>query len=224
MKKVTLKPIFEYSWIIWDWNGTLLNDAWLCRDCINRLLHRRGLPELSPQRYMEIFDFPIVEYYRKAGFDLTRESFEDLGIEFIRDYHARRPECRLQEGAADLLSILKDRGHAQAVLSASEHASLEAALNHFGIRNYFRNVTGIDDHYAAGKIAQGMRWMETHTPPPDRVLLVGDTCHDHHVAEAMGVDCALITAGNHSRERMEPTGRMVFDSLRDFARTLYGAV
>ena len=222
MKIKSFKSAAEYAWVVWDWNGTLLDDAWLCRDCINLLLHKRGLPLLSPHRYMEIFDFPIIEYYRRAGFDFDREPFEKLGLEFIEDYHVRRPECRLQEGAVDMLASLDARGIAQAVLSASEHTSLEHALSHFGIRGRFRRVLGIEDHYAAGKEGQGRRLMEELRPDPARVLLVGDTRHDHEVAAAMGVDCALIVSGNHTRARLEETGRPVFDSLRHFAGVFAG--
>lgn len=222
MKNDLPQPLSRYDLVVWDWNGTLLDDAWLCRDGINLLLHRRGLPLLSPHRYMEIFDFPIIEYYRKAGFDLQREPFERLGLEFIEDYHARRPECRLQPGAAEVLARLESLGIAQAVLSASEHASLEQALTHFGIRERFRRVMGIEDHYAAGKELQGRRLMEELRPDPARVLLIGDTRHDHEVASAMAVDCVLIPSGNHTRERLAQTGRPVFDSLERLAEALGG--
>ncbi|MFO1531767.1 MAG: HAD family hydrolase [Kiritimatiellia bacterium] len=222
MKNDLPQPLSRYDLVVWDWNGTLLDDAWLCRDGINLLLHRRGLPLLSPHRYMEIFDFPIIEYYRKAGFDLQREPFERLGLEFIEDYHARRPECRLQPGAAEVLARLESLGIAQAVLSASEHASLEQALAHFGIRDHFQRVLGIEDHYAAGKELQGRRLMEELRPDPARVLLIGDTRHDHEVASAMAVDCILIPSGNHTRERLAQTGRPVFDSLERLAEALEG--
>ena len=44
-----------YRHLIWDWNGTLLDDAWLCREIMNGQLRRRGLPELSTERYEEKF-------------------------------------------------------------------------------------------------------------------------------------------------------------------------
>jgi hypothetical protein len=52
-----------YSDIVWDWNGTLLDDAWLCREIMNEQLITRGLPALSMQRYGAIFGFPVKTYY-----------------------------------------------------------------------------------------------------------------------------------------------------------------
>ena len=90
--------IKNYKHIIWDWNGTLLNDVDLCVDIINRILIRRQLNSLSLEEYKKIFTFPIRSYYEKAGLDLSAHSFEDLGIEWMNQYENRRIECSLFEG------------------------------------------------------------------------------------------------------------------------------
>ena len=64
------------SHIIWDWNGTLFDDANLCRDIINRMLHARGRATLDAQRYEEAFGFPVRDYYARIGFDFSEEPFE----------------------------------------------------------------------------------------------------------------------------------------------------
>ena len=74
--------------IIWDWNGTLLQDAELGRSIMNGMLARRQLPLLTRERYREILTFPIIEYYRMAGIDLARESFDTLAVEYVAAYEA----------------------------------------------------------------------------------------------------------------------------------------
>jgi phosphoglycolate phosphatase len=101
-----------YRHLIWDWNGTLLDDAWLCRDIMNGQLRKRGLPTLSAERYEAIFDFPVEGYYRKVGFDWRKESFEEAGTEFIVEYEKRKTECRLQIGAQELLKRVESAGQA----------------------------------------------------------------------------------------------------------------
>jgi len=56
--------------IIWDWNGTLLNDIQLCVQTINEMLDKRNLPLLSVNDYKDVFSFPVKNYYQKIGFDL----------------------------------------------------------------------------------------------------------------------------------------------------------
>ena len=117
-----------YRHLIWDWNGTLLDDAWLCRKIMNGQLRRRGLPILSQEKYEEIFDFPVEKYYRAVGFDWSRESFQDAGTEFIVEYEKRKTECSLQSGARELLGKIAEGGWSQAVLSAYSHQTLEEFL------------------------------------------------------------------------------------------------
>jgi len=93
-----------YRHLIWDWNGTLLDDAWLCRDIMNGQLRKRGLPTLSAERYEAIFDFPVEGYYRKVGFDWKKESFEEAGTEFIVEYEKCGKCGFIPGGAISLLS------------------------------------------------------------------------------------------------------------------------
>ena len=57
--------------IVWDWNGTLLDDRWLTIAVMNRLLARRNMDELTEDRYLQFFTFPVIDYYRRLGFDLS---------------------------------------------------------------------------------------------------------------------------------------------------------
>ena len=75
--------------IIWDWNGTLINDIWLVVEIMNKMLKKRSLSEIDLKKYREIFDFPVIDYYAKLGFDFSKESFEELTVEFIGEYYAR---------------------------------------------------------------------------------------------------------------------------------------
>jgi len=205
----------EYRHLIWDWNGTLLDDAWLCREIMNGQLQQRGLPTLTQERYEEIFDFPVEKYYRAVGFDWSRESFQDAGTEFIVEYEKRKKECSLQAGAGELLGKAADRGWSQAVLSAYAHPSLEEFLGHFGVRRHFRSVAGSRDHYAAGKVEHGLKMLEELHVAPQETLLIGDTTHDAEVARAMGIACVLVPCGHNSRIRLERCGVPLVESLAD---------
>ena len=80
-----LKPSL-YKHIIWDWNGTLLDDAWLFVDIMNNVLKGRNMNTINLEKYRDIFGFPIENYYKRLGFDILKEPFEILGLEFIKEY------------------------------------------------------------------------------------------------------------------------------------------
>jgi phosphoglycolate phosphatase len=203
----------NYKHIIWDWNGTLLNDVHQAITAVNVLLQRRNLPELTLERYFDIFDFPVVDFYRQIGFDFTAESYEAVSHEYIDQYVSHLAQCRLQEGAAELLQSLQQAGLSQSVLSAYHQQRLEEAVNLFHLRPYFVRLVGLNDYYAHSKVENGKRWIRQLECDKRDVLFIGDTFHDHEVAREMGVACVLLTCGHMPRRRLETLGVPLFDSL-----------
>jgi phosphoglycolate phosphatase len=201
------------SHVIWDWNGTLLDDAWLCIEVMNGLLGRRGMPLLDAERYQRLFAFPVREYYRWLGFDFAVEPFEKVGTEFIEGYQARQHECRLQTGAREALAEIARRSLTQSVLSASQRSRLMAQAEALNVRSSFVRLIGLEDHYAGGKLEQGRRWIAELGLDSRSVLLVGDTDHDAEVAREMGVRCLLVPSGHQSAEKLLASGATVLASL-----------
>jgi len=212
-----MKP---YTHIIWDWNGTLLNDAWLCREAVNVLLERRGMPLLSLERYQEIFDFPLPKYYAAAGFNFEVEPFDLVGSEFLEEYHRRLPECDLHQDIHETLDAAEAAGCRQALLSAYQHDALQRAMERYRLTHRFEWVWGVNGHHAEGKIARGQALFEEMRCPADTTLLIGDTGHDAEVARAMGVECVLLARGNQARHRLLAHGVKVFDDLHSLRKHL----
>ena len=203
----------RYDHVIWDWNGTLFDDVDLVVEIADLMLVKRSLPGVDRARYLELFGFPVRGYYERVGFDLAREPFEELSVEFIAEYSARWRDHQLRPDARQTTAALEARGVTQSVLSASEQAMLDEVTAHFAIDERMMALVGIDDHHARSKLEQGFAHVEALHAPRERVLLVGDTEHDHEVAVAIGVECALVADGHAPRERLEATGAPTFDSL-----------
>jgi phosphoglycolate phosphatase len=211
----------NYKHIIWDWNGTLFDDAWLCVDIMNGLLSRRQLPALTLTTYEIVFDFPVVDYYQKLGFDFAVDSFEQLSDEFIGAYHHRTPECGLRPGTRETLAYVQQCGLTQSILSAMMQDSLRDYVRHFELGDFFTDVIGLSNHHAAGKLDVGKAWIADQDLNPAEILFIGDTTHDYEVAAALGVTCVYIHSGHHSRERLSACGVPILDSLDDL-RTIIG--
>lgn len=201
----------RYDHVIWDWNGTLLDDVELVVDIMNGLLAPRRLPSLDVGRYHEVFTFPVADYYARLGFDLVAEPFEELAIEFMSGYLSRWPEAMLRSGALDALERVAGRGVGQSMLSAAERSLLEEATTHFGVAAFMSHRVGIDDHHAVSKLEHGRAHLADLDA--DRVLLVGDTEHDAEVAAELGIECALIEGGHMSGARLRATGLPVYATL-----------
>ena len=204
--------------VIWDWNGTLLNDLDLCIASINRLLEKRNLPVLTNHQYKEVFSFPVKDYYAAIGFDFSKEDFSVPAHEFIDLYNAGVPNCSLQPNAKAVLDHIKNKGFKQFVLSAMQHKMLEETLKHQKIYAYFDGVVGLDHHYATSKIERGEELIKKFNIDKEKATMIGDTIHDFEVAELLGIHCVLIANGHQSEDRLKSTGARVIQSLNDLLK------
>ena len=212
----------RYETLVWDFNGTLLDDVDLGILSSNVMLARRGLPLIPDRkRYFELFGFPIEDYYRRLGFDFSREPYEALAHEWIAEYRARERDVPLREGAVELLAAVRAAGVSQVILSATESSMLKEQLGDLGILGYFDEVVGRGDVYAPDKTALARRWAEERAP--GRCLLVGDTEHDFACAKAAGFDCLLVRGGHTSDDDLDRIGCRVARDLFAVKEVLFGA-
>jgi phosphoglycolate phosphatase len=207
--------IRKYKHIIWDWNGTLLNDVDLCVDIINGILSKRDIRVLSPNEYKKIFTFPVKDYYSSAGLDFSKDTFENLGTEWMDEYQKRRDESCLYEGVTDILSYFQGNGTEQSVLSAYMQNTLEEIIGLLELSKFFTHISGLDHIYAHGKIETGKELIEKIGLEKSEVVLIGDTIHDYEVAWAIGAECILIANGHQSKERLLTCGVPVLESITD---------
>lgn len=207
----------KYEHVIWDWNGTLLDDADLSIDVFNLMARTYGLREIDRDYYRGNFRFPVADFYKDVGFDFDKHDFRAVGEFFINSYNSRRRECSIFPGARELMRALKEAGVSQSVLSAYRRDFLADALEKFGIAEFLDSASGLDNIFAASKEELGRRHIASLKIPPDRVLMVGDTEHDFRVAKAMGVDCALMECGHNAAFRLKKLGAPTFPSFAELS-------
>lgn len=204
----------KYSHIIWDWNGTLLDDVDWCIGRINHMLSKRNKRTLLDRSdYHAAFCFPIIEYYKNVGFDFDEEPFEQLAREYIDLYHSdTASHLGLHDQAKPVLQTICDRDLTQIILSASAQDNLLMQLQPFALEGYFAEILGISDIYAKSKVEIGLDYVKRN--PELRGIMIGDTTHDFEVAQAIGVDCVLVAQGHQSRQKLESCKVPVVDNLQ----------
>ena len=199
--------------VLWDWNGTLLDDAAASLCAVNAMLERRGLPRLDLARYRDCFGFPVRGFYAAAGFRLEAEDWDALAREFHDAYS--RQEAHLFPDAATCLAAGFRAGLRQSVLSVSEQSRIDAQVAAEGVAGAFERVAGVRDLNGVSKRDAGRALMRALRVPPGETLLIGDTLHDAEIADDLGVSCALVARGHQSETRLRRSGHPVFSSLAE---------
>lgn len=201
----------KYTHVLWDFNGTVYDDMEACLRSVNGMLTERGLPALTAEKYREVFDFPVKDYYAGIGFDFEREPFEVLAPLWVAAYERESLTSGLFDGVWDAMTRIRAMGIRQEILSATEENMLGRQLRSLGIDRILDGYQGMGTIHAGGKEALALAWRAAH--PDARVLFIGDTTHDAQVAKAMGADCVLFEGGHMSRRRLEACGVAIIDSF-----------
>lgn len=201
--------------MLWDWNGTLLDDVVISMETMNHLLKRRNMKTIeSLEAYRAIFGFPVIDYYRQLGFDFKKESFESISVEFIALYTQLSKHCSLMEGARELLEDLRKQHIHHVIVSASQQADLLRQVQQFQCEELFDDIIGISDIYAASKIERAKQWIQNSLHRFDELFFVGDSLHDKEVADALQCRCFLIAQGHQNYDRLKQSGAVVLPNLQ----------
>jgi len=190
------------KYIFWDFNGTVLDDAYLCFEILNEMLIEEEMPTVTYEEYLMIFDFPVETYYAKV-YDLEKTSFKVLAHRFINRYQPRSLELKLHEGIVEAIKHYENKGLINVMFSASEINNLHNQLKHFQIEHLFKHILGTSDVYAKSKVEVARRFIDEQHINPSDVLMIGDTLHDAEVAKELGFEIILFTQGHQHPKRLE---------------------
>lgn len=204
--------------IVWDWNGTLLDDRDFCVGILNTMLSGRGIPAVSVNRYLEIFTFPIIRYYEQVGFDFEKEPYPVLADEFMAHYDHGVHAVGLFEGAKDILAYFKEAGIKQYILSATREKELIDQVKSRGIDGYFEEICGTDTILAHGKKEIAEKWAKRHKNELSGSIFIGDTLHDREVADIMGIGCIFFSGGHMSKARLFEAGIPIIDHYEELKK------
>ena len=207
----------ERKVIIWDYNGTIVDDIDLCVDIENYMLAERNMNrQFTAEDYRRNFCFPVIDYYYKIGYTFEDETYADISEEFNRMYSERFHECRLCEGFEEKIREAKDRGYENVIISACMHDDLIRQCEQLGISAYFEEMFGMDNNLAESKTQMAAEWMENADIRPDNCLYIGDTLHDLETAHALGIGrCVLVSTGHQSYERLKEAHENTVHSLKE---------
>ena len=206
----------NYDLVIWDWNGTLLDDTEMCYQIANEMRQERGMDLMrGVEEYRTYFTFPVIDYYRRMGYTFETEQFENISHQFVAMYAERFPGCPLQACAEETLSAVLKTGARQVLLSATGQEKLDEQVAHFGLNRYFDRVIGNSNNLAHGKSDYAVDFLRESGVNPARALFVGDTDHDFEIASSIGCGCALLTAGHQTKEHLLALGAPVVESLSE---------
>ena len=208
--------------LVWDWNGTLLDDLSLVVSSTNHTFSVVGGRSVDSDEHRRRFRRPVSEFYAEIlERAITEEEFEELDRIFHEAYRMGLTTIPL---AADAEAAVKAWPGTQSLLSMWFHDELIPAVESRGLAGVFARIDGrpteVDGGLKAGHLARHLAQLDI---PGDQAVLIGDSIDDADAAASVGARCVLYTGGFTDPNRLRGHGAPVADTLLEavsLAKTL----
>ncbi|MFC9425260.1 HAD family hydrolase [Streptomyces sp. NPDC056987] len=222
--------------LVWDWNGTILDDMRAVIGATNAAFAEIGLAPITLDRYRELYCVPIPRFYERLMGRLPSDAeWVVMDETFHRHYTERRDACGLTRGVEELLAGWALAGGSQSLLSMYGHEHLVPTVRGFGIERHFLRVDGrrgpsggskalhLERHLAAlarSGVGAGVgvgsgAGVGSGRISADRTVVIGDAVDDAVAAAHVGARAVLYTGGCNSRATLEAVGVPVVDTLEE---------
>lgn len=195
-----------FKYVIFDYNGTLVDDVMIGYKACNHLLRFYKLPEISLERFRETFTTPWMDFYFANGvksewikLEAHQKEYQAIHTSLISK------ELRLADGVAEVLAELKKRNVIIGVLSSRNIQDLTRELRLLNIYSIFDVVVGEPDINKDGnqsKKKANVVIEKLNIADNSEVLYIGDMTFDVKTARDNGFASGVVFNGWQSRERL----------------------
>lgn len=195
--------------ILWDWNGTILNDVSLNLFCVNKIreLYCR-LPYISIDEYRQKYTFPIRDFYKDIGMSGTLE-FKSLVTPIFFDLYNDNFDLTTVSLNLWMFDFFKNQDVNHYILSAREQSCLVNEIQRFGIAHLFQDIFGAIE--GKSKLIRGQELLIKHNILTKETILVGDTISDYEIASSLKINHLLLSMGHQSEDRLKKISSFVFN-------------
>lgn len=210
------------SHVVWDWNGTLLNDNDAVLASVNAVCADFGAAGLTWADWQAVYARPMrVSYEQVLQRLLDEEEWARVDKLYHDRYDALLHTCALASGVPAELRRWAETGRTQSLLSMWFHARLVPTIETYGLTEYFTRVDGLPGDVGGGSKADSLRLhLEAQSLDPANVVLIGDVVDDATAAQTAGTHCILVTTGAMTRTALEATGAPVTSSVQEALQLL----
>ncbi|HTU19979.1 MAG TPA: HAD-IA family hydrolase [Gemmataceae bacterium] len=184
----------RYTFVLWDFDGTLADTFSCTVSAYNRLAVRRGLRPmtdpgaargLTPLALLRTLNIPLVR---------VPSLLSGLLSAVARDM----PAVRLFPKMPEILDAFVRGGCRMSVLSSNSRDNILTCLRANGVADHFESILGY--RRIVGKGEGIRRFLKERAAAGERAVYVGDEVRDIQAARKAGVDVAAVAWGYNTSE------------------------
>lgn len=190
----------QFDLIVWDWDGTLADSTGMITRAIVKAAEQAELPPLTLEQASSIIGLGLRESIQSLYPDISEVQARALATNYNLNYFAGESEILLFNGAAETIKTMNRRGHKLAVATGKSRRSLNLALEHTQLRQFFHATRTVDECFSKPHPQMLDELMDDLVALPERTLMIGDTSYDLQMAKNAGVPAIAVTFGAQSAD------------------------
>jgi phosphoglycolate phosphatase-like HAD superfamily hydrolase len=203
--------------VIWDWNGTLVDDLSVVVDAVNVSLAAIGEAPITADHYRDHYTRPVRRFYDGLlGRAIEDDEWATIDTTFHDTYAATLHRVSLTDGAEEAIEMVAASGATQSILSMWWHDDLVPEVKRHALDGVMVRVDGntLDAGETKARLLQIHleRLGDRGTP-----VMIGDATDDARAAIEVGIAVVLYDGGSHHEHELRSFGVPVARSLVEAA-------
>ena len=208
--------------LVWDWNGTLLDDLPIVVEAVSRSIARLGAGPIDEDMYRNHYTRPVRAFYDSLlGRRISDEDWSRLNDDFHEAYYELAGGVGLAPDAMAAIDLADELGWSQSLLSMSEHTWLESIVSRLGLTPRIERVDGLKGEMGGLKAAYLEAHLRRMGVDGHSVVMIGDTPDDVAAARSVGGTPILYHGGSHHLDFLLAQGAPVAESLVEAVDTAW---
>lgn len=194
----------KYSFVIFDWDGTLMDSTARIVSAMQASAKIAELPIPSEKSVRNIIglsmDAVMDQIFPDANLSLREKLFGIYRKQYVEDDPTPSP---LFSGSLSLLNWLKEKQIPIAVATGKARVGLQRVLDEVALTDFFDFTICADEAQSKPHPEMVSYLLNKANKNADETLLLGDSIHDLKMANNAGIDSVGVTSGANSFDELK---------------------
>lgn len=189
------KKLFDF--IVFDWDGTLMDSTATIVKCIQAAAKDLQLPVPDDVAAAHVIGLALADAMQAVMPDVDPKYYPKMIERYRYHYLVRDHELPLFPGVKEMLSDLAQQGYFLAVATGKSRVGLNRAMNSVNVLSMFDATRCADETFSKPHPAMLQELTRELGQDMQRTLMIGDTTHDLLMAANAGAGAVAVEYGAH---------------------------
>ncbi len=193
----------RFAFIVFDWDGTLIDSTSIIVDSLQQACRDLGEPVPTDIDARYVIGLGLTDALKRVAPGLPRDRYGDLAARYRHHFLSRDAQIELYPGARELLAELTSAGFLLGIATGKSRAGLDRALAQQQLEGFFAATRCADEGFPKPHPDMLEQMMDRVGVAPHETLMIGDTTHDLELARNAGAFALAVAYGAHHADGLD---------------------